>query len=200
MSIVMTAHVVDYKIHWLKMMSVPESRAIVGRHDGINGMDSLDGTYNRIDSMRGYTDGILVRLHLVNVEALFGNSLDAVNHIHLTLIESLRHSIACKPCRGTGRLPHVSKPLGPGAREIHGRQCSETRQNNVNPARHLIRVQGVLQYRRHPQCDSCSQRAGKIGRSLLQPCGQTVRPGNLNHESLCIPISPPSPHLSPESP
>ena len=30
---------VDYKIHWLKMMSVPESRAVVGRHDGINGRD-----------------------------------------------------------------------------------------------------------------------------------------------------------------
>ena len=39
-SIVMTAPVVDYKIHWLKMMSVPESRAVVGRHDGINGRDS----------------------------------------------------------------------------------------------------------------------------------------------------------------
>ena len=38
-SIVMTAPVVDYKIHWLKMMSVPESRAVVGRHDGINGRD-----------------------------------------------------------------------------------------------------------------------------------------------------------------
>ena len=41
MSIVMTAPVVDYKIHWLKMMSVPESRAIVGRHDGINGRDKI---------------------------------------------------------------------------------------------------------------------------------------------------------------
>ena len=30
---------VDYKILWLKMMSVPESRAVVGRHDGINGRD-----------------------------------------------------------------------------------------------------------------------------------------------------------------
>ena len=30
-SIVMTAPMVDYKIHWLKMMSVPESRAVVGR-------------------------------------------------------------------------------------------------------------------------------------------------------------------------
>ena len=39
-SIVMTAPMVDYKIHWLKMMSVPESRAVVGRHDGINGRDS----------------------------------------------------------------------------------------------------------------------------------------------------------------
>ena len=38
-SIVMTAPMVDYKIHWLKMMSVPESRAVVGRHDGINGRD-----------------------------------------------------------------------------------------------------------------------------------------------------------------
>ena len=36
----MTAPMVDYKIHWLKMMSVPESRAVVGRHDGINGRDS----------------------------------------------------------------------------------------------------------------------------------------------------------------
>ena len=35
-----TAPMVDYKIHWLKMMSVPESRAVVGRHDGINGRDS----------------------------------------------------------------------------------------------------------------------------------------------------------------
>ena len=40
-SIVMTAPMIDYKIHWLKMMSVPESRAVVGRHDGINGRDSL---------------------------------------------------------------------------------------------------------------------------------------------------------------
>ncbi len=39
-SIVTTAPMVDYKIHWLKMMSVPESQAVVGRHDGINGMDS----------------------------------------------------------------------------------------------------------------------------------------------------------------
>ena len=31
---------VDYKIHWLKMMSVPESRAVVGRHDEINGRDN----------------------------------------------------------------------------------------------------------------------------------------------------------------
>ena len=36
----MTAPRVDYKIHWLKMMSVPESRAVVGRHDGINGRDT----------------------------------------------------------------------------------------------------------------------------------------------------------------
>ena len=39
----MTAPMVDYKIHWLKMMSVPESRAVVGRHDGINGRDSPPG-------------------------------------------------------------------------------------------------------------------------------------------------------------
>ena len=38
----MTAPMVDYKIHWLKMMSVPESRAVVGRHDGINGRDRLE--------------------------------------------------------------------------------------------------------------------------------------------------------------
>ena len=43
-SIVMTAPMVDYKIHWLKMMSVPESRAVVGRHDGINGRDSQHST------------------------------------------------------------------------------------------------------------------------------------------------------------
>ena len=36
----MTAPMVDYKINWLKMMSVPESRAVVGRHDGINGRDN----------------------------------------------------------------------------------------------------------------------------------------------------------------
>ena len=36
-----TAPIVDYKIHWLKMMSVPESRAVVGRHDGISGRDNL---------------------------------------------------------------------------------------------------------------------------------------------------------------
>ena len=39
----MTAPMVDYKIHWLKMMSVPESRAVVGRHDGINGRDTHRG-------------------------------------------------------------------------------------------------------------------------------------------------------------
>ena len=38
-SIVTTAPMVDYKIHRLKMMPVPESRAIVGRRDGINGRD-----------------------------------------------------------------------------------------------------------------------------------------------------------------
>ena len=36
----MTAPMIDYKIHWLKMMSVPESQAVVGRHDGINGRDN----------------------------------------------------------------------------------------------------------------------------------------------------------------
>jgi hypothetical protein len=39
MNIVMTAPVVDFKISWLKMMSVPESRTAVGRADGINGRD-----------------------------------------------------------------------------------------------------------------------------------------------------------------
>ena len=43
----MTAPMVDYKIHWLKMMSVPESRAVVGRHDGINGRDSRMRTDER---------------------------------------------------------------------------------------------------------------------------------------------------------
>ena len=39
----MTAPVVDYKVHWLKMVSVPEGRAVVGRHDGINGRDRRHG-------------------------------------------------------------------------------------------------------------------------------------------------------------
>ena len=39
----MITPMVDYKIHWLKMMSVPESRAVVGRHDGINGRDTRVG-------------------------------------------------------------------------------------------------------------------------------------------------------------
>ena len=44
----MTAPMVDYKIHWLKMMSVPESRAVVGRHHGINGRDTkIDGRTTR---------------------------------------------------------------------------------------------------------------------------------------------------------
>ena len=43
----MTAPMVDYKIHWLKMMSVTESRAVVGRHDGINGRDRLNQPPNR---------------------------------------------------------------------------------------------------------------------------------------------------------
>ena len=30
---------VDFKIYWLNMMSVPESRAAVGSADGINGRD-----------------------------------------------------------------------------------------------------------------------------------------------------------------
>ena len=57
----MTAPMVDYKIHWLKMMSVPESRAVVGRHDGINGRDSPMWTadnrprYNR-DKLRYPSD------------------------------------------------------------------------------------------------------------------------------------------------
>lgn len=40
MGIVTTAPLVNFKIRWLKMMSVPESRTAVGRHDGINGRDS----------------------------------------------------------------------------------------------------------------------------------------------------------------
>jgi hypothetical protein len=35
----MTAPVIDFKISWLKMMSVLESRTAVGRADGINGRD-----------------------------------------------------------------------------------------------------------------------------------------------------------------
>ena len=51
----MTAPMVDYKIHWLKMMSVPESRAVVGRHDGINGMDnrSLDPCLAWMNALAG---------------------------------------------------------------------------------------------------------------------------------------------------
>ena len=48
---------VDYKIHWLKMMSVPESRAVVGRHDGINGRDTLSPvTMNDLDRIIGSSD------------------------------------------------------------------------------------------------------------------------------------------------
>ena len=45
----MTAPMVDYKIHWLKMMSVPESRAVVGRHDGINGRDRREVEGDTLD-------------------------------------------------------------------------------------------------------------------------------------------------------
>jgi hypothetical protein len=37
----MAASVVDFKIRWLKMMSVPESRTAVGRAEGINGRDKF---------------------------------------------------------------------------------------------------------------------------------------------------------------
>ena len=60
----MTAPVVDFKIHWLKMMSVPESRAVVGRHDGINGRDSLsrDTFYRYRDAVEeGGVEALLER-------------------------------------------------------------------------------------------------------------------------------------------
>ena len=42
MSIVMTSPLVNFKIRWLKMISVPKSRTAVGRPDGINGRDSQE--------------------------------------------------------------------------------------------------------------------------------------------------------------
>ena len=56
----MTAPMVDYKIHWLKMMSVPESRAVVGRHDGINGRDRLAGLYG--STAAGAARGLALRM------------------------------------------------------------------------------------------------------------------------------------------
>ena len=71
---------VDYKIQWFKIMPVPESRAVVGRHDGINGRDNLPAsrTYNedRLGPFSGhhadrrYEIGV-VRYHDGSVEQLF---------------------------------------------------------------------------------------------------------------------------------
>ena len=57
----MTAPMVDYKIHWLKMMSVPESRAVVGRHDGINGRDSIQPSYAFVEQPQ--TNGVAERFN-----------------------------------------------------------------------------------------------------------------------------------------
>ena len=53
----MTAPMVDYKIHWLKMMSVPQSRAVVGRHDGINGRDTDQAARAAAAAAQGTADG-----------------------------------------------------------------------------------------------------------------------------------------------
>ena len=65
----MTAPVVDVKIHWLKMISVPEGRAVVGRHDGINGRDNLEKENGRL--RKAISDLTLDKLILK--EALEGN-------------------------------------------------------------------------------------------------------------------------------
>ena len=68
----MTAPMVDYKIHWLKMMSVPESQAVVGRHDGINGMDRHQTLKNRILLKNHYLPG--------DLEASIGAFVEHYNH------------------------------------------------------------------------------------------------------------------------
>ena len=55
---------VDYKIHWLKIMSVPESRAVVGRHDGINGRDSV----MREVMAAAVIDRLMHHCHIVNIQ------------------------------------------------------------------------------------------------------------------------------------
>ena len=68
----MTAPMVDYKIHWLKMMSVPESRAVVGRHDGINGRDRQYVLYTKVEALKRATT---VAQPVINDLALFYNDI-----------------------------------------------------------------------------------------------------------------------------
>ena len=85
-----TAPMVDYKIHWLKMMSVPESRAVVGRHDGINGRDSRGQDSLRRCWRTVCGDAGLGRLRL----------------------HDLRHSMASHAVMSGENLPLVGKLLG----------------------------------------------------------------------------------------
>ena len=90
----MTAPVVDYKIHCLKMMSVPESRAIVGRHDGINGRDTGVELLFEVFSQRYERGSTLVTTNLpfnewtevFGSERLTGALLDRLTH-HVNILK-----------------------------------------------------------------------------------------------------------------
>ena len=90
----MTAPMVDYKIHWLKMMSVPESRAVVGRHDGINGRDTGAELLFEVFSQRYERGSTLVTTNLpfdewtevFGSERLTGALLDRLTH-HVNILE-----------------------------------------------------------------------------------------------------------------
>ena len=86
----MTAPMVDYKIHWLKMMSVPESRAVVGRHDGINGRDNM--TFPKEHRQKLHSTNPIERLHAevkrrTNVVGIFPNEAAITRLVGAILLE-----------------------------------------------------------------------------------------------------------------
>ena len=131
---------VDYKIHWLKMMSVPESQAVVGRHDGTNGRDKhvdLDAGELKLPDTK--TGGRAVPLAPSAVRLLTSLPLDDDNPwviaghkpgSHLTdlqhpwrrirgraglddvRIHDLRHSFASRALALGEGLPMIGKLLG----------------------------------------------------------------------------------------
>ena len=74
----MTAPMVDYKIHWLKMMSVPESRAVVGRHDGINGRDNYVSAPLQQGARRDQSDTAIRRIAAPPLEVALATVLRRV--------------------------------------------------------------------------------------------------------------------------